>query len=194
MSEYSDEKYNRTHEAIKDAFENLVSTIPGDDITVTRLTKEAGINRKTFYLHFDSIGDLLDTYVESISARIIKIMDARPLSDIYTSPGYLLPQLSALFQEHNNFAKRLFFSGDYAPFTKKIADNVAENSAGQFRKSFNMSKVDSMVLAHFFINNTIQMFQLYLNNPGLMTRQELQSYTSRLNKFGLSAFSGFTPK
>ena len=40
---------------------SLILKTDYDKITVSALAKEANINRKTFYLHYDSVDDVLDT-------------------------------------------------------------------------------------------------------------------------------------
>ena len=66
MESKSDLRVLRTRKAIKAAFEELVVEVGLDKITITSLTERAGINRKTFYLHYETIEDLFDESVESI--------------------------------------------------------------------------------------------------------------------------------
>lgn len=49
----------RTNRALKEAFEELVLEKDVDKITITELTKRAGVNRKTFYLHYETIEELV---------------------------------------------------------------------------------------------------------------------------------------
>ena len=42
----------KTLAAINRAFEEMVCTMPPQEITVKELTERAKINRKTFYLHY----------------------------------------------------------------------------------------------------------------------------------------------
>ena len=63
-------------------------------MTVSRLCQEAGVNRSTFYSHYDSIGDLMEEMEQEIGANLI----GRFREDNYDgehpfSPGHLLPIL-----------------------------------------------------------------------------------------------------
>lgn len=49
----------RTKKSIRSAFEEMICEMDYEQITVKELAGRAGINRKTFYLHYESIGDLL---------------------------------------------------------------------------------------------------------------------------------------
>lgn len=69
----SDLRVMRTRAALRNAFEELVSDTTLDRITVKALTDRAGINRKTFYLHYETIeafydeiaNDLMEEFFEN---------------------------------------------------------------------------------------------------------------------------------
>ena len=61
-----DIRFARTHDAIRRAFEELVLEMEPAKITVKALTERAGINRKTFYLHHETIEALLEEYLNGI--------------------------------------------------------------------------------------------------------------------------------
>ena len=47
-----DRRIIKTRRAINQAFADLILTNEIDDITITMITEEADIGRKTFYLHY----------------------------------------------------------------------------------------------------------------------------------------------
>ena len=55
-----DPRAARTQAAIKEAFEQMACEADAGRITVKELAERAGINRKTFYLHFETIEALFD--------------------------------------------------------------------------------------------------------------------------------------
>lgn len=62
-----DKRIQKTKAAIKDAFESLVEDVEFEKITVSAIAGRANINRKTFYLHYDSVEDLLNSIAEDYS-------------------------------------------------------------------------------------------------------------------------------
>lgn len=65
-----DRRVRKTEQAIYEAFESLLSEKKYSEITVKELTERADITRKTFYLHYGSLDDVL---YEFLSGRIDKI-------------------------------------------------------------------------------------------------------------------------
>ncbi len=60
-----DPRIIRTRRLIDDAFEALYRTKRVKDITVNDITATAGINRATFYKHYQDKFDLFDSYLEA---------------------------------------------------------------------------------------------------------------------------------
>ncbi len=55
-----DKRVARTEKAIRAAFFKLLGDIDYERISVSALAREAGVDRKTFYLHYRSIDALAD--------------------------------------------------------------------------------------------------------------------------------------
>ena len=64
-----DERYSVTDEAILGAFFKLIKKKTPDQITVSDITKTAGIARSTFYNHYQDIPSLVSAVEEKTSAR-----------------------------------------------------------------------------------------------------------------------------
>ena len=63
---------NFTKKAIKDTFISLLKTKPFNQITVKDIVDECGVNRNTFYYHYEDIPTLLLEIVTEDAERIIK--------------------------------------------------------------------------------------------------------------------------
>ncbi len=74
----SDLRVERTKRAIKDAFRELVCEKDAGRITVKELTERAGINRKTFYLHYLSIEALYSDVLEGIMDDFFREHETTP--------------------------------------------------------------------------------------------------------------------
>ncbi len=69
-----DLRVRRTLSSIQKAFYELVQEKGLTNISITDLTKTAGINRKTFYLHYNSMEDLLDVVKEECANRVLEVL------------------------------------------------------------------------------------------------------------------------
>ena len=75
-----DRRVIKTRAAIKAALDKLVKEQGMDKLTVSALAREANIDRKTFYLHYDSIDDLIDSAASDMVEDIISTINPDLLS------------------------------------------------------------------------------------------------------------------
>ncbi|MCF0137446.1 MAG: TetR/AcrR family transcriptional regulator C-terminal domain-containing protein [Oscillospiraceae bacterium] len=60
-----------TKEALSNALKKMLNIKPIDKITVKDLVEECGVNRQTFYYHFDDVYDLLEWVFEEDANRVL---------------------------------------------------------------------------------------------------------------------------
>ena len=65
----SESKYFNTALRMDEALLALLERKDLEYITVKELCQQAGVNRSTFYLHYETIGDLVSETVELVNRR-----------------------------------------------------------------------------------------------------------------------------
>lgn len=65
------EKYSSTAFLMDEALICLLNEKDYEYITVKEICKKAGVNRSTFYLHYESIDDLLEETLEYINKKFL---------------------------------------------------------------------------------------------------------------------------
>ena len=68
-------KYFFTSKLMNEALLSLLEKKPFDFITVTDITKKAGVNRSTFYLHYDNVYELLEETIENLNKKVLQSFD-----------------------------------------------------------------------------------------------------------------------
>jgi len=111
----SESKYFKTAARMDEALLELLEQKDFSYITVKEICEKAGVNRSTFYLHYETIDDLLSESLEHMneqflsyftqdSKSIVTRLYTCPLEELcLVTPEYLTPYLRYI-QEH----KRLF--------------------------------------------------------------------------------------
>ena len=98
----SESKYFHTALRMDEALLALLEQKDLEYITVKELCRQAGVNRSTFYLHYETIADLVNETVEMVNLRFLsyfpqreaEILNSRDEKDlILVSRAYLLPYL-----------------------------------------------------------------------------------------------------
>lgn len=101
----SESKYFNTALRMDEALIALLEKKDLEFITVKEICHQAGVNRSTFYLHYESIAELLDETMEMINQRFLSYfpqeeetvlgdLEHRALNDlVLVTQEYLLPYL-----------------------------------------------------------------------------------------------------
>lgn len=138
----SESKYFNTAKKMDLALVELLKTKPLEYVTVSEICQKAGVNRSTFYLHYETVVDLLNettrllldeflTYFTPDSKEIALNLEEAKAEDLFfICDEYLLPYLSyikdhkEIFGTAVNHVKTLGFEEIYERMFKHIFDPI----------------------------------------------------------------------
>ena len=75
----TDTKYQYTAQLMNKALLLLLETKDLDYITVSEITKKAGVNRSTFYLHYENVYELFEEVIENLNKEFIASFDLKSI-------------------------------------------------------------------------------------------------------------------
>lgn len=108
-----DRRVQKTKAAIREAFIALLEKKRIEEITVTELAREANIERKTFYLHYNNINDI----VEEIEQVVVDMID-EATADVPVNSREYFAQLTRIMSDNFDYfstimkdPKLVFFQG-----------------------------------------------------------------------------------
>ncbi len=134
----SESKYFATAAKMDEAFLTILEKKDFAYITVKEICESAGVNRSTFYLHYETIGDLLAESVEHMNEQFLAYMKRDknafvgklkncPIEELYLiTPEYLMPYLSYIREHQRLFrtvlenAAALRLENSYAGLSKHV--------------------------------------------------------------------------
>lgn len=111
----SESKYFATAARIDEAFLALLEKKDFAYITVKEICEAAGVNRSTFYLHYETMADLLSESISHINEQFLshmkknpetfvaKLRDCSPDELYLITPEYLIPYLNYIEQHRRLF-------------------------------------------------------------------------------------------
>lgn len=166
----SESKYFGTAAKMDEAFLDILAEKNFQYITVKEICQRAGVHRSTFYLHYETMADLLNESVESIMAEFYRHFQHGPLlPDISGSPleelmlidsAHLLPYLAYIRDNKRVFrtcveqSAALGLQGSYRELFQQVFDPILER--------FQVPENDRHYTMVFYLNGITAMIMEWL--------------------------------
>ncbi len=143
-------------------------------ITVREICEKAGVNRSTFYLHYENIGDLLNECVEYTNAKCFeryapdltdvgrRLGSERPEDSIFISPEYLRPYLE--FIKQNKRLYRVVLDHQELFRTRKTFSKLFEDIFSPALQKFRLPKEEGAYIVHFYLGGITAVVREWLQN------------------------------
>lgn len=139
----NDGKYFYTATLMNQALIYLLEKKDIEFITVTEITKKAGVNRSTFYLHYENIYELLEETIDNLNEKFVSSFNVKTPLEIKTQKDaflitteFLVPYLN--FCKENKRILKLAYKKPQLLKNKntyqKIYDTVLYPALSQFVK------------------------------------------------------------
>ena len=177
----TDMRVKRTKKILKDSLKDILLKKEIEHITVKELCETSMINRRTFYLHYDTIYDLQAELLEDISLEFIEYTKGYDhFSDIdrIVRDYFTFTRSNPLYEKLNNNPEL-----DY--IREQLNDKVIHNFTYQsdsikhlddFR--FNMTRI-------FLNSSTVSMYRYWYNHKNHISMDDAIQITADLIKNGL---------
>lgn len=114
-SRSTDPRAQRTREMLREALMESVVEKPFRDLTIRDITDHAGVNRATFYLHYEDKYDLLDDCAHVLFQELRSEIEANPkfdpatiVSDVDEEYGHRMIHVLRHLQAHYEFYRAMF--------------------------------------------------------------------------------------
>lgn len=167
----NESKYFKSAEKMHNALITLLNKKDFELITVKEICELAGVNRSTFYLHYDNSYDLLKETIEAVykdffsrfSADGYKEINLKEKSDeelFLITPKYLMPYLE--FVEDNRKLFSIMYEKNEMMGAKKLYEKWFKDIFGPILTRFGVSQENQTFIMIFYLNGIIGIINEWL--------------------------------
>ena len=187
MKQKMDHRVRVTHSLLKDALYKLSQTHAIQDITIKELCYEANINRTTFYSHFQSVKDLIESLESELWIELLVLIKNSEKNPDYFAHNIFNDVYHLAFKYHDLFKLLLIHNADPL-FVEKVY-NLGRNA---FRTSYQrgLNKQDSVSMEYYYIsvlNSFIGILRLWINDGMKETPEMMAELTKDIITKGVQS-------
>lgn len=187
MKNANDRRVIRTQHAIKQAFEEMVlADHDGHGITVSQLAAHAGINRKTFYLHYDSIVDLADSYVDDIAQDLIARLGTHTMEEYQNNWELFMHVFDEFFTSNREFYTYVMTSGEYSFLARRVQLELTQFLQAELVSQVHQEDGAATIIANFIVTNMMMMVRLHAAGTTGMDVTQIRDQLMKLTVVGLA--------
>lgn len=172
MSELENNKYNFTKSLMIEALIKLLNHKDFMSINVKELCLVAGINRSTFYAHYDNTFELLndvckhlvDDFINTFPKENIEQFKEGKFNKDYISTDFLIPYLSHI--KDNKILYKTFLKIKYNFYTDEYFEKIIKNVSLPVSKKLanNINEQEIKYITKFYISGIRAIIDEWMNN------------------------------
>ena len=175
-----DRRFLKTEQAIRNTYFSLLKA-GNRKITVAEIARKADIDRKTFYLHYPSVDDIVIAYAKEKADQFIHSLE--------TNRFFLKPyDLTIFFDSLNDLMKTdqelfrcLSRNHQYDFFWDKAHTIVRDAVTDLFHNPEILNEKEQRTYADFYTYGIIAVYRRWLETEDSMTLEELGNYLSKIS-------------
>ena len=184
----AESKYYNTACLMNEALILLLEKKDYSFITVKEICEKAGVNRSTFYLHYETMDDLLSESIEYVGNKLHKkysekvlnkqIISSSKLEDlILITPEYLLPYLE--FLKENKAIYKIVFSHPNVFKVDLVLKHLHKNIFGPILNKFEIPLNEQKYMMQFYLSGISSIIIEWTKNG---CKEDIQSIVSIIIK------------
>lgn len=168
-----DRRKVKTQKAVKEAFIALASEKEISQITVKEIADRANISRKTFYLNYVDMNDLIYKLQDQMIDEFINYLKEFDVNEIKDNPYIFFKSLTDILQKDHVFSKMLVSNED-SSFFRQLSTRFVDNIKNDYEKNhIEYSEFTGYTLTFYITGLMLAYKQWFLNENKKMTLDEL---------------------
>ena len=184
----AESKYYNTACLMDEALILLLEKKEYSFITVKEICEKAGVNRSTFYLHYETIDDLLSECIEYVGNKINKkfsnkvinkqvIKDSKLEDLLLITPEYLLPYLE--FLKENKAIYKIAYSQPNVFKEQYVVNHLHKNIFEPILNRFLVPKNEQKYIMSFYLSGMGALMIEWIKND---CKEDIQTIINILMK------------
>ena len=173
-----DKRIEKTKSSIKDALLSLILEYDFNKITVKMITEKANIGRKTFYLHYGCIEDVIDDYKNSISLELEKSL-SKNFKNTENDIHNIFIDLTNMIKNNLTFYKRIAKNDTYY-FMRSVFEEMLESTINKiYNKLYQTGSTNVSYYTSFYAAGIVRLYFDFLKDKIDITLDEVQDIATR---------------
>lgn len=181
-----DKRSQKTRKAIKNAFVKLLSEEGIESITISQISRLAGINRKTFYMHYANTKEVMDEIENHVISSLEKMMDQTDvIQDVY-DPHFFFDSLRIVLEDDPHYYQYLLNTKSHNTLLMKLKAAIKPRLMHLLQANNQISQTRLSLGVEFILSGTIALYQQWLDGERNLELSEISEVANELAAYAIT--------
>ena len=182
-----DRRVVRTKAALTRALFELLGEKEFEKISITELAQRADVDRKTFYLHYRSVEEILEEFYEDTIAQLREGLERERIFDGQVDMPGFFRVLNGIISENIQLYRRLVKGTGYMYFIEEIRTVLLTAIQDAMAAKGIAEQTHGRLCGEFFAAGVMRAYLAWLRGEVDMTEEEFAQWVGRVVGQGLTA-------
>ncbi len=158
-----DRRQIRTKRRIREALMALIMEKPAEKITIKELAERADIDRKTFYLHYGSIGEVLSEMQTELLDKLETIIYGYDLFQPDFDALAMFREINDVILASTDFYRRMLIMDRFSFFYDKLKASMKRHLENKYEQQLGNTSISKRKLALYLEYVTTGIMAIYVH-------------------------------
>ena len=183
----TDRRSIKTKKAIRNAFAQLLSRKPLDEITVKDIAATADINRKTFYNYYSGVYQIIDEIENQMISSLDLLVSDVDFKEAMQNPRILFEKMTTVLYDDLDFYGHLLKIDRNVSLVSKITGLLKDKVKSAFSSQIEVDSGKLDVMVDYAISGMIGVYQSWVNSD---RKQSIEEIAEIINMMCFTGIAG----
>lgn len=183
-----DLRVQRTRDAIRQTFREMLLEMDYEKITIKELTLRANINRRTFYLHYTALEDLLNELMDEIADEYIKT--SNKLSGLTEMPQIVRGFLQ-FFAGQDPLYEKIICHENFRYVSDRINRRISAQNHGHIDDMGNVNPYEKNIMITYLNSSALAMYRKWVSDKKKISQEAFLDLATQLICSGIMSIPGY---
>ena len=175
-----DRRDAKTRETIRQAYFDLVLEKGGKRVTVSEIARKANIDRKTFYLHYQSTEEIIEEFAEEKTSEMLLRLTTKSFFRRSFDRRIFAEEANSLLRENMDLCRALSSNPDYYFFWRGVEDTVVRHLINSYGRLTRTPASDIIIRVSFFVSGAAGVYRRWFRGEIDCTLEEATDRMSEI--------------
>lgn len=180
-----DRRVMKTRQLIQSTYFELLREKKLGKITVSEIARKANIDRKTFYLHYDSVEEILKSICRDKVDELMMIVQENHLDDNGNPLIELFEIMTEMVKNNLEFFRFIAENPEYDYFFDQIKEILVTSIEQKYQQLFRLTAQELRFYSEFYVSGIIAVYIHWIREESPVSSRELAMLVSNATMYGI---------